>query len=1047
MVKRILSALLVATLLCSLFVVGVQAENADSTIMIPASKLDKKFVVDGNLDIWYINEGDQVAANDGNYYQYIELSAVEKTDGVTFYSEPATFSQVWTAWDNDYVYIYVKVWDDKLIDFDPSKHANSSGADSIEIWFDPDPNSQTYNFTTDANGKIIGETKKSNPTDGFYNQTGDTAQGDVQVRLIAYDMERHDYYDKVKPGYNGVNFANWVWNKDNFCTFTFENDPVEVYTGDTVSKGYGVEARFPRRDDSTGRYQFHVAANNSADSSGLQYALATGEAWWMRYDTAWSVDYIDNAPFFNQSAAQLATKGVMYTDSEYNINSAGGKLVNKIAALGNVTVADKAKVNALKAEYDALAVLDQGYVQYKNYDVLEKALEIVNSAVVDPNQEAADAVIAKINAIPTTVTLAAKNTVAAARTAYNALTDTQKGLVTNLSKLTAAEKTIADLEKVEADKAAAKAVSDQIAALPSTITLANKSAVTSARSAYSGLTDLQKTYVTNLNKLLAAEKAIADLEVEEGDKAVAGAVVDKIAALPSPITLGAESAVVDARAAYEQLNTTQQAYVTNLAKLEAAEKAIADLKKIEADKAAAKVVSDKIAALPTTLTAEDKATVQAARTSYSLLTDAQKEYVTNYQKLLDAEKGLAELEATGADKEAAEVVGYLIDAIPETVTMNDQAYLQIVREEYERLNDTQKALVNNYLKLEAAEKAFADMEQAAVDKAAAKAVSDLIAALPKPVSLQDKTAIEAARAAYDGLTDVQKALVYNLQTLAEAEAKIPALEQAAADQTAAKAVSEQIAALPETITAENVANVVAAREAYTALTADQKLLVTNYQALLDAEQAIANLEQNEADKQAADAVSGLIEAIPEIVTLEIKDAVVSARGAYNDLTDLQKALVNNYAKLVETEKAIKELENPQQDPAVTNVIALIDSIPETVTLNDKAAVEAARAAYNALTDAQKEQITNYQILLDAEQIIDDLEHPPVEVVYGDLDGDGNVSAADALEVLKSVVGKTTLTEDQFKAADTDGSGKADAADALNILKKVVGKLQKFPVEE
>ncbi len=69
-----------------------------------------------------------------------------------------------------------------------------------------------------------------------------------------------------------------------------------------------------------------------------------------------------------------------------------------------------------------------------------------------------------------------------------------------------------------------------------------------------------------------------------------------------------------------------------------------------------------------------------------------------------------------------------------------------------------------------------------------------------------------------------------------------------------------------------------------------------------------------------------------------------------------------------------------------------------------------------------------------------------ECIIGDVDNDGNVTAADALEVLKSVVGKVTLTDDQFKAADTDGNGKADAADALNILKKVVGKIEFFPIE-
>jgi hypothetical protein len=66
--------------------------------------------------------------------------------------------------------------------------------------------------------------------------------------------------------------------------------------------------------------------------------------------------------------------------------------------------------------------------------------------------------------------------------------------------------------------------------------------------------------------------------------------------------------------------------------------------------------------------------------------------------------------------------------------------------------------------------------------------------------------------------------------------------------------------------------------------------------------------------------------------------------------------------------------------------------------------------------------------------------------YSDVDGDTKVTAADALEVLKSVVGKVTLTDGQITAADVDGNGKVDAADALDILKKVVGKINQFSVE-
>lgn len=66
--------------------------------------------------------------------------------------------------------------------------------------------------------------------------------------------------------------------------------------------------------------------------------------------------------------------------------------------------------------------------------------------------------------------------------------------------------------------------------------------------------------------------------------------------------------------------------------------------------------------------------------------------------------------------------------------------------------------------------------------------------------------------------------------------------------------------------------------------------------------------------------------------------------------------------------------------------------------------------------------------------------------YGDVNGDGEIDAKDALEVLKAAVNKITLTEQQTKAADVDGNGTLDAADALYILKYSVDKIEEFPVE-
>lgn len=64
-----------------------------------------------------------------------------------------------------------------------------------------------------------------------------------------------------------------------------------------------------------------------------------------------------------------------------------------------------------------------------------------------------------------------------------------------------------------------------------------------------------------------------------------------------------------------------------------------------------------------------------------------------------------------------------------------------------------------------------------VDQEKADAVMNQIHALPNPVTLESKEAIEAARAAYNALTDAQKKLVKNLDVLEAAEQKLAELKE------------------------------------------------------------------------------------------------------------------------------------------------------------------------------------------------------------------------------------------------------------------------------
>ncbi|MBR6529421.1 MAG: terpene cyclase/mutase family protein [Firmicutes bacterium] len=136
---------------------------------------------------------------------------------------------------------------------------------------------------------------------------------------------------------------------------------------------------------------------------------------------------------------------------------------------------------------------------------------------VNPDQEAADAVIEKINSIGT-VSLASEDVIAKARAAYEGLTDTQKGLVTNYAALTKAEQDLEGLKtKENLDREAAKAVDTLIDAIKDVTAFSNVK-IKAARSAYDALTDDQKAYVKNEDALVAAEKALKEA-YEEASKA------------------------------------------------------------------------------------------------------------------------------------------------------------------------------------------------------------------------------------------------------------------------------------------------------------------------------------------------------------------------------------------------------------------------------------------------------------------------------------------------------------------------------------------------
>ncbi|HCA04651.1 MAG TPA: hypothetical protein DEO32_02005, partial [Ruminococcaceae bacterium] len=331
------------------------------------------------------------------------------------------------------------------------------------------------------------------------------------------------------------------------------------------------------------------------------------------------------------------------------------------------------------------------------------------------------------------------------------------------------------------------------------------------------------------------------------------------------------------------------------------------------------------------------------------------------------------------------------------------------------------------------------------DIAAADDVIYLINILPAPEDITEEyaEAIADARGAYDELTDDQKALIDDetLNKLIDAENALASLHET-------ERVGDAINALPaaEDITIADKEAVEAARAAYDNLTPEQQANIDadTLKKLTDAEEALA---QAEADKAAAAAVDEMINALPGPLSITAADkaAVEEARAAFDALTDAQKNQVSllNKVKLALNEAVIDIAEKAADNAAAQAVKDMINALPEEVTADDKAAVEEARAAYDALTDTQKALIDEdtYNKLTDAEESL------KPSVLLGDANGDGEVSIKDVTSIQKHISALEKISDDNLKAADVNGDGVVDIDDATLIQKHLAYYKVDYPIGE
>ena len=356
------------------------------------------------------------------------------------------------------------------------------------------------------------------------------------------------------------------------------------------------------------------------------------------------------------------------------------------------------------------------------------------------------------------------------------------------------------------------------------------------------------------------------------------------------------------------------------------------------------------------------------RAAYAALSETSQKNVTNYQKLVDAENGVASFKKT-AD------LSVKIAALPSVyrATLEDVEQIKSVQEIYESLTQEEKdrLTVNEYNKLMALIEKIDGLNQ----EAANKVIADITAIGPiDEITLESAKQIKTARAGYDALNKYAQYIVecakpVNYYTLVAAEARLKELQDAAAEQeridrAAAAAVDSLIAEIGD-VTLDSKQAIETARAAYDNLTPTQKTYVTKLNTLTAAEAAYKAL----VDRKAAEDVTEKINEIGK-VTLESKTAIEAARAAYNALTNDQKPLVENYDVLTAAEAELARLEAEAKDKADREAAAQVDEMIERlfpVNRYSGPAIRMARAAYEALTEDQKALVTRYNDLVRAEK--------------------------------------------------------------------------------
>lgn len=337
------------------------------------------------------------------------------------------------------------------------------------------------------------------------------------------------------------------------------------------------------------------------------------------------------------------------------------------------------------------------------------------------------------------------------------------------------------------------------------------------------------------------------------------------------------------------------------------------------------------------------ALLEEARRLYDELDEDLKQYIGEVDQLEEKEEDFKNLTEVYNLIEALGVAPMKVYPLAKSSSVSPLEFEEAIKEaraKYDGLKEELKTEVTNRAKL------FALEEQLAIEKDETAYTEQLIDAIGE-VTLDSENAIKAARKAYDQLNDGQKARVKNNEVLTQAE---NTLKQQRAEVDAVNLLITRLSGKG----IEDKALIETALEAYNNLSERQK------QDVVGNEHLRASALKLTEDEEKITTANEKIQAIGE-VTFAKEDQIKGARAYFNSLDENLKGYVTRLPELVKAEEELALMKKN-----VHEVTALIDSLK-----TNEGNVKVAREAYNKLTQDEKNQIKNLQILLDLEEKLKD----------------------------------------------------------------------------